>query len=266
MSDTFKTISPIDASVYAKRAYARSSEIESVLAGAESARKMWKETSISARADYCRKAVEYFIDHADEIALEITWQMGRPIAYSPFEINKGFHERALYMIDEAEAALRDITLPVKEGFSRFIRKEPLGTVFVLAPWNYPYLTSVNAVIPALMAGNPVILKHAHQTPLCAERYQKAFEAAGLPDGVFNYFHLTHSQVAAVIGDKRVAHVAFTGSVGGGKAIQTAVNQRFISAGLELGGKDPAYVCEDADLDSTIENLVDGVCFNSGQSC
>jgi acyl-CoA reductase-like NAD-dependent aldehyde dehydrogenase len=125
---------------------------------------------------------------------------------------------------------------------------------------------VNAIIPAIMAGNTVVLKHAQQTPLCAERYQKAFEFAGLPEGAFQILHLTHDQVADVIADKRIDFVAFTGSVSGGKAIQKAANQRFIATGLELGGKDPAYVREDANLDFAIENLVDGAFFNSGQSC
>ncbi|HKU45553.1 MAG TPA: aldehyde dehydrogenase family protein, partial [Burkholderiales bacterium] len=164
-----------------------------------------------------------------------------------------------------EEALQDISLP-KEGFQRFIRREPLGVVFVVAPWNYPWLTSVNAVIPAILAGNSVILKMAAQTPLVAERYAEAFKAVGLPAGVFQFLHMSHDQVAKTIGDERVAFVAFTGSVPGGHAIQQAAARRFIPTGLELGGKDPAYVRADADLKYAVENLVDGAYFNSGQSC
>src|SRR6185436_7229495 len=142
----------------------------------------------------------------------------------------------------------------------------LGTVFVIAPWNYPWLTSVNAVVPALLAGNSVLLKMAQQTPLVAERYAEAFKAAGLPEGVFQYLHMSHDQTARVIADPRVAFVAFTGSVEGGHAVQRAAASRFIATGLELGGKDPAYVRADADLPNAIENLVDGSYFNSGQSC
>jgi acyl-CoA reductase-like NAD-dependent aldehyde dehydrogenase len=137
---------------------------------------------------------------------------------------------------------------------------------VLAPWNYPWLTSVNAVVPALLAGNAVILKMAHQTPLVGERYLEAFRAAGLPEGVFQFLHLDHEQVARVIRDPRIAHVAFTGSVAGGRAVELAAAGRFLSTGLELGGKDPAYVRADAPLEATVENLVDGVYFNCGQSC
>lgn len=267
MSDkVFQVISPIDGSEIWQGAFADASKIESVLEKAESAQIRWKQRPIAERAEICRKAVQYFLDRADVIGEEITRQMGRPIRYTPSEITKGFRERAHYMIDIAEAALSDIPTEKLEGYQRFIRRVPLGVVLVLAPWNYPYLTSVNAVIPAIMAGNAVVLKHAQQTPLCAERYAAAFEEAGLPEGVFQYLHLSHPQVAEVVQDQRIAHVAFTGSVAGGKAVQQAIGSRFISAGLELGGKDPAYVRQDADLEQAVENLVDGVCFNSGQSC
>ncbi len=166
----------------------------------------------------------------------------------------------------AEQALQDISVPPRDNFLKFIRREPLGVVLVLAPWNYPWLTSVNAVLPALLAGNSVVLKMAAQTPLVAERYAQAFAAAGLPDGVFQFLHIDHDQVARVIADARVGFVAFTGSVGGGHAVQRAAAGRFIATGLELGGKDPAYVRPDAPLEATIENLVDGTYFNAGQSC
>jgi len=149
---------------------------------------------------------------------------------------------------------------------RFIRKVPLGVVFVVAPWNYPYLTAVNAVVPALMAGNAVILKHSQQTPLCAERFAEAFAAAGLPMGVFQHLHVDHDATAKIIQAPEIDFVAFTGSVPGGRAIEQAAAGRFIGMGLELGGKDPAYVRADADLAHAVENLVDGAFFNSGQSC
>ena len=200
------------------------------------------------------------------LATEISWQMGRPIRYSPSEIVGGLRERANYMIAVAEEALADIATTPKDGFQRFIRREAVGTVLVLAPWNYPYLTSVNVIIPALMAGNTVIIKHSNHTPLVAERYIQAGQFAGIPDGVLQYLHATHDDVANIINDKRIDYVAFTGSVAGGHAVQQASNQRFIGTGMELGGKDPAYVRADADINFAIENIVDGAFFNSGQSC
>ncbi|KQS33338.1 aldehyde dehydrogenase family protein [Dyadobacter sp. Leaf189] len=261
-----KTISPIDGSVYVERTLADDAAVEKALETAVVAQKSWRKTSLEQRAAICLKAVEYFLDNADEIGLELTWQMGRPIRYTANEIRKGFQERARYMIAVAETALADVEVEQLPGFKRFIRRDPLGVVFVVAPWNYPYLTSVNSVIPAIMSGNAVILKHAQQTPLCAERYAAAFEYAGLPAGVFQFLHLSHTQVAQVIGDSRIDYVAFTGSVEGGQAVQRAINERFIVGGLELGGKDPAYVRADANLADAVENLVDGSFFNSGQSC
>jgi acyl-CoA reductase-like NAD-dependent aldehyde dehydrogenase len=260
------TISPIDGSVYVERDLATPQHIETTLEKANNAWHEWRTLSVRERADYCTRLVEHMISKVDDIATELSWQMGRPIAYTPFEIKRGFAERSSYMIAVAEKALEDVEVEAKEGFTRFIRREPLGVVFTVAPWNYPYLTSVNSIIPALMAGNTVILKHAAQTPLCAERYFEAARAAGLPEGVFQYLHLTHDDVANVIADERIAFVAFTGSVPGGHAVQQAASSRFIATGLELGGKDPAYVRADANLSHAIENLVDGSFFNSGQSC
>jgi acyl-CoA reductase-like NAD-dependent aldehyde dehydrogenase len=261
-----RTVSPVDGSVYVERPLAADQDIEGALAKAAAAQSKWKPVPVAERAAIVRRMVEWCVARADQLGEELTRQMGRPIAYTPNEIRRGFQERALHMCAIAEGALADIAVEKKDGFERFIRREPLGVVLVLAPWNYPWLTSVNAIVPALLAGNSVILKMAQQTPLVAERYAEAFAAAGLPPGVFQFLHLSHAATAKVIADPRVAFVAFTGSVEGGHAVQRAAAERFIATGLELGGKDPAYVRADADLPSAIENLVDGSYFNSGQSC
>src|SRR5687767_9015002 len=261
-----KTISPIDGRVYVERPLASDAQIEATLAKAVTSQKTWKQVPLAERAAICLRMVDWCVARADQLGEELTRQMGRPIAYTPNEIRRGFQERARHMAQIASDSLSEISVTEKEGFRRFIRREPLGVVFVVAPWNYPWLTSVNAVIPALLAGNSVILKMAAQTPLVAERYAEAFKAAGLPSGVFQFLHMNHDQVARVIGDARVDFVAFTGSVAGGHAVQAAAAKRFIATGLELGGKDPAYVRADADLKYAVENLVDGSYFNSGQSC
>jgi acyl-CoA reductase-like NAD-dependent aldehyde dehydrogenase len=263
---TQQTISPIDGLIYAERDLASGRQIEETLAGAVNAQRAWRQTQLIDRAVICKRMVGWLVDRADQIGEELTWQMGRPIAYSPNEIRRGFQERVNYMAEIAERELSHILLEPKENYQRFIRHEPLGVVLVLAPWNYPWLASVNAVVPALLAGNSVILKIAPQTPLVAERYAEAFEAAGLPDGVFQFLHIDHEQVAEIIRDTRIGFVAFTGSVAGGRAVRRAASERFIATGMELGGKDPAYVRHDAPIEMTIENLVDGAMFNSGQSC
>ncbi|MBI1761383.1 MAG: aldehyde dehydrogenase family protein [Acidobacteria bacterium] len=261
-----QTISPIDGTLYVERPLASSAEIDAALTKAVSAQREWRHVPITERAAICRRMAAWCVEHADVLGEELTRQIGRPIVYAPFELRRGFNERIRYLCDIAEHELADIAIEPKENFQRFIRRAPLGTVLVLAPWNYPWLASVNAVVPALLAGNSVILKIAPQTPLVAERYAEAFATAGLPDGVFQYLHIDHAQVAEVIADARINFVAFTGSVAGGHAVQRAASTRFIGTGLELGGKDPAYVRADAQLDATIENLVDGALFNSGQSC
>ena len=265
MSELRDTVSPVDDSVYVQRPLATPVQIQSVLEKSTLAHVAWQATSISDRAELCRKAVAYFEGNKDAIAKEICWQMGRPIRYAAGEI-AGLAERAEYMISIAEQALAPIQLPEKPGFIREIRREPLGTALVIAPWNYPYLTAVNAIVPALMAGNTVILKHSAQVPLCAERFQQAFDEAGLPEGVFQHLHLGHADTEDLIADPAINYVAFTGSVPAGAMVERAAAGRFIGLGLELGGKDPAYVRADADIEYAVETAIDGAFFNSGQSC
>ncbi|MFH2204373.1 MAG: aldehyde dehydrogenase family protein [Elusimicrobiota bacterium] len=260
-----RTISPIDGKVCVERPQASAPEIAAAVAAAEAARPAWRRVPIAEKQEQLRAFVGEVLKRKDAVAEELTRQMGRPIRYSPKELD-GFADRARHMIDIAPRALADIQLEEKAGFTRFIRREPLGTVFVIAPWNYPFLCSVNSVVPALMAGSPVLLKLSSQTPLVAERYSEAAAAAGLPKGVLQHLHLGHEDVSRLIQDPAVGYVAFTGSVEGGRSVHRAAAERFIAAGLELGGKDPAYVRPDADLDLAVETLVDGAYFNSGQSC
>jgi acyl-CoA reductase-like NAD-dependent aldehyde dehydrogenase len=201
----------------------------------------------------------------DEIVPELAWQMGRPVRFGAGEL-RGFEERARYMIAIAPEALAAVEPTPVAGFRRLIKREPLGTVLVIAPWNYPYLTAVNTIIPALMAGNAVILKHASQTLLVGERFAAAMARAQLPPGLFQNLLLDHDQTAAIIASGQVQQVNFTGSGGSRRAMESAATGRFLGMGLELGGKDPAYVRADADLEQAVENLVDGSFFNSGQSC
>jgi acyl-CoA reductase-like NAD-dependent aldehyde dehydrogenase len=265
LSDILRTVSPIDGQVIVERELAADAAISSAVARAQKAQMDWRRLPIERRQEILSRAVDAFEQDGEAIAEELTRQMGRPIAHSPGEV-RGFSERARHMIAIAPAALADIEAAPMTGFRRFIRRDPLGLVFVLAPWNYPYLTSVNAIVPALLAGNAVIMKPSHQTPLSAERMAAAFAAADLPDGVFQYLYLDHGQAEALMRRPEVGFVAFTGSVQGGLAVQRALSGRFAGAGLELGGKDPAYVRADAPLEMTVENLVDGAFFNAGQSC
>ena len=260
-----KTITPIDNSTYVERNYATSQEIENVLDISKKASSDWRNQSINTRKTYLTRFIDIFLENNQEIEEQLCKQMGRPISQCGGELN-GFEERARYMIDKSEQALENIISKKNDEFDNFISKDPLGTIFIVAPWNYPYNTSVNSIVPSLLSGNTVILKHSSQTPLCAEQLFKAAKLSGLPEGVFQFLHLDHYSTSKIISDKRIDHVLFTGSVSGGRQVKKAIGERFINAGLELGGKDPAYVRKDCNLQHAIENLADGSFYNSGQSC
>ena len=265
MGKILKCISPVDGSVFAQRPIASDSEIAQVVSAARKAQAEWRQVSIRERERYCSAVVDAMISMKDEIVPELAWQMGRPVRFGGGEL-RGFEERARYMISIAEEALADVVPPPETGLTRYIRREPVGLVFVIAPWNYPYLTAVNSVIPALMAGNAVFLKHASQTMLVGERFQTACLRAGLPEGLFCNLVLSHEQTARILEEGLVDRVNFTGSVASGRTVQQSAAATFGGIGLELGGKDPAYVRADADIEYTASQLVDGAFFNSGQSC
>ncbi len=258
-------ISPIDGRVYVSRPLTSARCLEGLVADARAAQRRWGALEVAQRAERLSACIAHFCEARDALAREITEQMGRPIRFSPGEIG-GFEERARSMVGIAETSLADIPIGDDDVARRFIRRAPLGVVLVVAPWNYPYLTAVNAVVPALLAGNAVILKHSSQTPLCGERFADLFAEAGLPQGLLQSLHASHETTLELIRHPGIGFVSFTGSVPGGHGVQRAASERFIATGLELGGKDPGYVRADADVAAAAEGLGDGAFFNSGQSC
>jgi acyl-CoA reductase-like NAD-dependent aldehyde dehydrogenase len=259
MNETLKTISPIDGRIYVERPLATAAGVDRSLDLAQHAQPAWNSVPLPIRCEILGDAVNAFVAKASEIAAEITWQIGRPIRHSPGEV-RDFEERARYILNTAPPALFALQPSDEPGLRRRLKRVPLGVVVVIAPWNYPYLTAVNAVLPALIAGNAVVLKHSHQTPLCAERFVEAFVSAGVPADVFQYLHLSHAETARLMSDRRVGSVCFTGSELGGRAIIGATAAHLFSSGLKLGGKDPAYVRIDADLPHAIEAVTDGAFF------
>ncbi|KHA53182.1 aldehyde dehydrogenase family protein [Sulfitobacter geojensis] len=256
--------SPIDGSVYATRETLSMSDAKAAVASAKSAQAAWAALPLKDRIARVMDGVAKVGEMNDEIVPEIAHQMGRPIRYGG-EFG-GFNERASYMADIAQDALADIEIEDSAAFRRVIKRVPHGVVLVIAPWNYPYMTAINTVAPALIAGNAVMLKHASQTPLVGERMAQAFHAAGVPADVFQNVFLDHQTTSDLIAAKSFGFVNFTGSVGGGKSIEQAAAGTFTGIGLELGGKDPGYVCDDADIDAAVDTLIDGAMFNAGQCC
>ncbi|GBE85744.1 Probable betaine aldehyde [Sparassis crispa] len=268
-TQTQTTISPHNQQPLVTRTYPSESELDSVIGRSAAAQKQWHHVPLKDRIAIGRRFMDEFRNMSNEIPLELTQQMGRPVSQGAGEI-RGFLDRTEYLLSIAETALADVSLKDtdKPGFKRYIKRIPLGVVLVIAPWNYPYLTSVNSVVPALIAGNSVILKPSPQTPLTAERVVLALRRAGVPGDAVQVLHLSPALTAHAVQHPLVDFVSFTGSVVGGRAIDLAAAEAkgFKGVALELGGKDPAYVRADADLDYTVAELVDGAIFNSGQSC
>jgi len=261
---TLKCISPIDGAVYAERPVLARGAADAVVAQARAAQVDWAARPLGERVALVMAGVAAVGAINDEIVPELAHMMGRPVRYGG-EFG-GFNERASYMADIAADALADITVGDDATFERYIKRVPHGVVMVIAPWNYPYMTAINTVAPALIAGNAVVLKHATQTLLVGERMAAAFHSAGVPADVFRNVFLDHATTADLIGAGAFDFVNFTGSVGGGQAIERAAAGTFTGLGLELGGKDPGYVMDDADLDAAVDTLIDGAMFNSGQCC
>ena len=264
MTTTLKCISPIDGSVFAERPALSPEAAAAAVDRATAAQKGWVARPLAERIDLVMKGVARVGEMNDEVVPELAHMMGRPIRYGG-EFG-GFNERASYMAGIAEEALAPIGIEDSEKFRRLIKREPHGVVLIIAPWNYPYMTAINGVAPALIAGNTVVLKHATQTLLVGERMARAFHEAGVPEDVFQNLFLDHDTTAQLIAAKRFGFVNFTGSVGAGQAIERAAAGTFTGLGLELGGKDPGYVMEDADVQAAADTLIDGAMFNSGQCC
>jgi acyl-CoA reductase-like NAD-dependent aldehyde dehydrogenase len=262
MSASVKLISPIDGSIYAERPYTTDATLDAAIAKARAAQAEWALVPVAERVKLVLGFLEAVLAMNDEIVPELAWQMGRPVRFGGEK--GGLEERCRYMASIAAESLQSFVPEEKAGFRRYIKHEPLGLVLVVAPWNYPFLTAINTIVPALIAGNAVVLKHASQTILAGERLAQAF--ANLPEGVFANLVLTHDTTSELIGARAFDFINFTGSVAGGRSIERAAAGTFVGTGLELGGKDPGYVRADAKLETAVDVLMDGAMYNAGQCC
>src|SRR5262245_9518187 len=263
MPTHYTLVNPATEAALREIPYTEPAELDAIVRRARAVQRDWRRTPVAERVRLVGQMVPAFQAMADQVALDITRQMGKPLQQARNEINTMI-DRAETMCRIAEAALADEPLPPKAGFDRFIRHEPLGIVLDVAAWNYPLLIAVNVIVPALLAGNAVLVKHARLTPLCGTHFADAFARTDVAPGLVAAVTLDHDATAALIQSGQVDYVSFTGSVAGGHEIYGHVATRFIDAGLELGGKDPAYVCEDANFEFAVENVVDGAFYNAGQ--
>lgn len=258
-------ISPVDGSVLAERMPLAPEAAERTVARARAAQGPWAARPLEERIALIKASVAKLTAMKDTIAQELAEQMGRPIRFGAGEMG-GVNVRTDYMAEIAAETLAPKVIEDSNAFRRYLAREALGVIFVIAPWNYPFLTAINTIVPALIAGNTLILKHASQTLLAGERLAEAFHAAGVPEDVFQNVTLDHTTTEGLIAGRAFDFVNFTGSVGGGRAIERAAAGTFTPLGLELGGKDPGYVRADANLDAAVDTLMDGAMFNSGQCC
>jgi acyl-CoA reductase-like NAD-dependent aldehyde dehydrogenase len=264
--EVITTISPSTNEPILTRNGVSDADLQSLPDVATDAFHSFRKTTLKERQEIVKKFLKGLEAEQDSLAEELTVQMGRPIAYTAKEVTTAV-KRAEYLLKISDEALKDTDGEAETGFKRFIRKVPVGPVLVIFAWNYPYLILVNSLIPAILAGNSVILKPSPQTPTIVERVSQLFETAGLPQGVLQYFHCgSPSLMETLVRNPKIANICFTGSVAGGLAVQKAAGDRIVNVGLELGGKDPAYIRGDVDIDWAAEEIVDGSVFNSGQSC
>jgi acyl-CoA reductase-like NAD-dependent aldehyde dehydrogenase len=258
-------VNPFTEDVAARFPMLPDSEIEGVVARARAAHERWRDVPLEERKALCRAFIEAFRDMGGEVAASITAQMGKPLAQAQGEV-KTMLARAEHMIAIADATLAEEFLPEDGNLVKYIRHEPLGVVLDIVAWNYPLLIAVNVVVPSILAGNSVIIKHSSKTPSCGQAFVDAFARAGAPPQLVQHIVAGHATTSKLIGHPNIDYVSFTGSVRGGHEVMHSAVNRFINMGLELGGKDPAYVCADADFQYTVDNCVDGAFYNAGQSC
>ncbi|MFK7890363.1 MAG: aldehyde dehydrogenase family protein [Granulosicoccus sp.] len=261
---TLNCISPVNGQVYATRETLSHAQAKVKVAAARRAQRHWQSLPLTTRIARVQRGIEQLGTRNDEIVTGLAWQMGRPVRYGGEYA--GVVERSSRMAELAPEALSPLIVENSDAFERRIERQPRGLVLVIAPWNYPYMTAINTVVPALIAGNAVVLKHSTQTLLAGEHIEQAFTEAGVPEGVFQNVFLDHDLTRELLSVKTFDFVNFTGSVAGGRAVEAAAQGTFTSIALELGGKDPGYVMEDADIDVAAESLIDGAMFNSGQCC
>jgi acyl-CoA reductase-like NAD-dependent aldehyde dehydrogenase len=264
MMKPIQLISPVDGSIYAERMPLTPAAAEATVARAKAAQKGWAARPLADRIALVQAGVAKLNTMKDVVVEEIAWQMGRPTRYGG-EFG-GVNARTEYMSSIAAATLGNHMIEDSAAFRRYLGREPVGVVFIVAPWNYPYLTTVNTLVPALIAGNTVVLKHASQTMLVGERLAEAFHAVGVPEDVFQNVVLDHATTEGLIRARSFGFVNFTGSVAGGAAMERAAAGTFTPLGLELGGKDPGYVRADANLEVAVDVLMDGAMYNAGQCC
>lgn len=261
---TIKSINPATNQTTQSFSTWQSEDINAALSLVESAQAGWADLEIEQRASHMHKLAQIFRQRRDEFASLITEEMGKLLKESQAEIEK-CAICCEYYADHARKFLADEEISSDASHSLVVY-QPLGTLFCIMPWNFPFWQLIRAAAPAMMAGNTVVLKHASNVPRCALALEAAFDQAGFPANTFRTLMITAQQAETVIADKRIAAVTLTGSCAAGSKVASVAGQHLKKCVLELGGSDPFIVLDDADIESTVTQALTGRFQNMGQSC
>lgn len=261
---TYQSVNPATGILLARFAPLTDAQLEERLATADGCFSRWKHSSFADRAVIIDRAAALLVERTEDLARIMTMEMGKRIAEARAEV--AFSARIMtYYARNAERFLADVPLHPEEGEGH-MESRPIGVIFGVEPWNFPYYQLARVAGPHLMAGNALVIKHSACVPQCAMAFEKVMTDAGAPAGLYTNLMISHGQSDAVIADPRIKGVALTGSVPAGRSIAAAAGRALKPSSMELGGADAFIVLADADMDHALTWAVWGRMFNTGQTC
>jgi len=260
----FSTTNPFNKYFLSKYDYFSEPQVNTVLNESHNAFKVWSELPVGQRVDFIKTLVFALTKNQHLLSEKCTVEMGKPVAQSIAEVKK-CALLCQYYIDNAEHFLQPKMI-VTDAAVSYARYDPLGVILGVMPWNFPYWQVFRFAIPAIIAGNTVVVKHASNVAGCGILLEELFREAGFPEGIYSNLLISGEQVEAVINDPIIKAVSLTGSEKAGAAVASAAAKQIKKAVLELGGSNAFIVCEDADVEDAIAVAVNARMQNTGQSC
>jgi succinate-semialdehyde dehydrogenase/glutarate-semialdehyde dehydrogenase len=260
----YQTVNPFDNKFVKSFEEISDKTLEEKIVAATQCFATWKQKSYAERAKIVNKAAKLLHEQADHFARIMTLEMGKRISEAKGEVE--FSSQILaYYAKNAEKFLADVKLHPSHGEGH-MESSPMGVIFCVEPWNFPYYQLARVAGPHLMAGNTVVVKHAGCVPQCAIAFEKLWLDAGAPPGLYTNLLISHTQSSSIIDDRRVKGVALTGSTAAGRIIASSAGKNLKPSSMELGGSDAFIVLEDADIAHTVKWAVWGRMYNCGQTC
>ena len=264
MSD-YAVVNPATGETVARYDQFTDAQVEGALARAQAAFEAWRDRPVGERAAIVRRAAELHRERRKELAAIITREMGKPFGAAVGEADFAA-DITEYYANEADTITADQPLKILGEGTAVIRRSPLGVLFGIMPWNFPYYQVARFAAPNLVLGNVIVLKHASQCPESAAAIEKIYRDAGLPDGAYVNVYVSAEQAAKIDADPRIQGVSVTGSERAGAAVAEVAGRNLKKVALELGGSDPFIVLGTDDLDTVVEAAVTARLDNTGQSC